>query len=128
MTLLASGPDEREALRALEEAVDAGLGEEEDEAEAEAEAEASLAELPEWRPAGQAISVPGIAASPGIAIGPVWHLKRRRLVVERTAKVPAVEEAEAPRRHRVRALGAARPLRGGQGEIRRRQGVDLPGA
>ena len=32
VTLLTSGPDERDALRALEEAVEAGLGEEEDEA------------------------------------------------------------------------------------------------
>lgn len=91
VTLLASGPDEHEALRALEDAVAAGLGEEEE------EAEAAVAELPEWRPAGPATGVPGIAASPGIAIGPVWHLKRRRLVVERTAKDPVAEE------HRLRS-------------------------
>ncbi|MDQ4070905.1 MAG: phosphoenolpyruvate--protein phosphotransferase, partial [Actinomycetota bacterium] len=36
--------------------------------------------------------VRGIAASPGIAIGPLWHLKRRRLVVERTARDPVAEE------------------------------------
>jgi phosphocarrier protein FPr len=88
LTLLAKGADADQALRALQDAVAAGLGEEED------EAEAALAELPEWRPAGPATSVPGIAASPGIAIAPVWHLKRRRLVVERTAKDPAAEEAK----------------------------------
>jgi phosphocarrier protein FPr len=86
VTLLASGPDEREALRALQDAVAAGLGEEEE------EAEVAVGELPEWRPAHDAASVPGIAASPGIAIGPLWHLKRRRLVVERTAKDPAAEQ------------------------------------
>jgi phosphocarrier protein FPr len=86
VTLLTKGPDETRALRALEDAVAAGLGEDEE------EEELPVAELPEWRPAGPASSVPGIAASPGIAIGPVWHLKRRRLVVERTAKDPRAEE------------------------------------
>jgi multiphosphoryl transfer protein len=87
LTLLASGPDQDEALRALQEAVASGLGEEE-------EAEEALAGLPEWRPSGSAVSVPGIAASPGIAIGPLWHLKRRRLVVERTARDPRAEEGK----------------------------------
>ncbi len=88
LTLLASGPDDREALRALQDAVASGLGEEQE------EAEEAVAELPEWRPSGSATGVPGIAASPGIAIGPLWHLKRRRLVVERTAKDPRVEESK----------------------------------
>ena len=87
LTLLASGPDDREALRALQDAVASGLGEEEE------EADEALAPLPEWRPSGSASGVPGIAASPGIAIGPLWYLKRRRLVVERTAKDPRVEES-----------------------------------
>ena len=85
LTLLTSGPDEQEALRALQDAVAAGLGEEE-------ETEEAPAGLPEWRPSGSATSVPGIAASPGIAIGPLWHLRRRRLVVERTARDPRAEE------------------------------------
>ena len=88
LTLLASGPDDREALRALQDAVASGLGEEQE------EAEEAVAELPEWRPSGSATGVPGIAASPGIAIGPLWHLKRRRLVVERTARDPRVEESK----------------------------------
>lgn len=87
LTLLASGPDEHEALQALREAVASGLGEEE-------EAEEPLAGLPEWRPSGSAVGVPGIAASPGIAIGPLWHLRRRRLVVERTARDPRAEEGK----------------------------------
>ena len=87
LTVLASGPDEGEALAALQEAVAAGLGEEEDEHDA-----GPAVELPSWSPSGPATSVPGIAASPGIAIGPLWHLKRRNLLVERTAKDPAAEE------------------------------------
>jgi multiphosphoryl transfer protein len=85
LTLLARGPDDQEALRALQDAVAAGLGEEE-------ETEEALVGLPEWRPSGSATSVPGIAASPGIAIGPLWHLRRRRLVVERTARDSRAEE------------------------------------
>ncbi len=85
LTLFASGPDELEALRALQGAVASGLGEEE-------EADEALVPLPEWRPSGSAVGVPGIAASPGIAIGPLWHLRRRRLVVERVARDPRVEE------------------------------------
>jgi phosphoenolpyruvate-protein phosphotransferase len=88
LTLFASGPDDREALRALQDAVTSGLGEEQE------EAEEAVAELPEWRPSGSATGVPGIAASPGIAIGPLWYLKRRRLVVERTARDPRVEESK----------------------------------
>ena len=87
LTLLASGPDEQEALRALQDAVAAGLGEED-------EIEEALIGLPEWRPSGSAVSVPGIAASPGIAIGPLWHLRRRRLVVERTARDPRAQEGK----------------------------------
>ena len=86
LTLFASGPDDQEALRALQDAVASGLGEKQE------EAEEAVPELPEWRPSGSATGVPGIAASPGIAIGPLWHLKRRRLVVERTARDPRVEE------------------------------------
>jgi multiphosphoryl transfer protein len=86
LTLFASGPDEEEVLRALQDAVASGLGEEHE------EAEDVISELPQWRPSGSATGVPGIAASPGIAIGPLWHLKRRRLVVERTARDPQVEE------------------------------------
>ena len=88
LTLFASGPDDQEALRALQDAVASGLGEEQE------EAEEAVPELPEWRPSGSATGVPGVAASPGIAIGPLWHLKRRHLVVERTARDPRVEESK----------------------------------
>ncbi len=87
VTLLAKGPDQGAALAALRQAVESGLGE-------DAEPEAVVGRAPDvtWSPAGEATAVPGIGPSPGIAIGPLWHLKRRRLVVEREAKDPAVEE------------------------------------
>jgi phosphoenolpyruvate-protein phosphotransferase len=87
LALLAKGPDQEAALAALREAVEAGLGEEEEPEEGPAAGGG-----PGWEPAGPASSVLGIPASRGIAIGPLWHLKRRRLVVERTARDPAVEE------------------------------------
>jgi phosphoenolpyruvate-protein phosphotransferase len=44
-----------------------------------------------WVPAMVGTTVPGLAASPGLAIGPVRHLRRRKIVVERTAKDPGRE-------------------------------------
>jgi multiphosphoryl transfer protein len=87
ITLLARGDDQDAALAALQAGVEGGLGEE------EAGAPAPLAKPagPAFRPTGDAIAVPGVAASPGLAIGPLWHLKRRRLVVERTAQDPGAE-------------------------------------
>ncbi|MCW2996577.1 MAG: fruB [Solirubrobacterales bacterium] len=88
LTVLAHGADQDAALAALVAAVDAGLGEA-DEHENGGPVEAAVVT---WAPQDEATGVPGIGASPGIAIGPLWHLKRRNLVVERHAKDPAVEE------------------------------------
>jgi phosphocarrier protein FPr len=117
LTLLAHGPDQDAALAALREAVESGLGEEEEEGP-EAAAAATVP-APGWAPAGVAVAVPGIAASPGIAIGPLWPLKHRRLVVERTARDPAAEE------HRLRqALESARAeLRDLHDEVKARSGA-----
>ncbi len=77
--LMAQGPDEAAALKALKEAVESGLGEEE---------EAPAAETPayEWQAEDSQAVVPGIPASPGLAIGPLRHFKRSKFVVEATAK------------------------------------------
>ena len=93
ITLLARGDDQDAALAALTAAVESGLGEA---AEAPGPATAPQGTIHRepavaFRPAGEATAVPGVAASPGIAIGPLWHLKRRRLVVERTAQDPGAE-------------------------------------
>jgi phosphocarrier protein FPr len=89
LALLARGPDQEAALAALREAVEAGLGEGEEEAGA---AGGPGVGYSGWEPAGPGTPVLGLPASGGLAIGPLWHLKRRRLVVERTARDPAVEE------------------------------------
>ena len=89
VTLAAKGDDAEEALAVLKAAVESGLGED---GEAAAPAPAPTAGgAPAFHPSGDATAVPGVAASPGIAIGPLWHLKRRRLVVERTARDPGAE-------------------------------------
>jgi multiphosphoryl transfer protein len=88
LTLAARGDDAEDALAALKAGVERGLGE--DGAAAPPPTRAATAG-PAYRPRGDATGVPGVAASPGIAIGPLWHLKRRRLVVERTAQDPGAE-------------------------------------
>ncbi|MDD9369858.1 MAG: phosphoenolpyruvate--protein phosphotransferase [Acidimicrobiales bacterium] len=117
VTLLAKGDDEDAALEALRAAVEGGLGEGDGaggpgvgapgagqvagegrsgEGAAGATPPGDTAPdlaVPAFRPTGDAVAVPGVAASPGLAIGPLWHLKRRRLVVERTAGDVRAEQA-----------------------------------
>ena len=83
LLIMARGPDEEAALAALKAAVAQGLGEDEAEAAIEHEAPARVAG------AGLALSTPGIAgiaASPGVAIGPLARLHAARIVVAATAK------------------------------------------
>lgn len=78
--VMAQGPDEKAALEALKQAVESGLGEEE-------EAPAAVAAPSyEWEPEPGARVIPGIPASPGLAIGPLRHYKRTKIVVEATAR------------------------------------------
>lgn len=89
ITVLARGPDQDAAVAALTEAVASGLREGE---ETHDRARAAVAAPPAFAPTGEATGVPGVGASPGIAIGPLWRLKPRSLVVERHAADPAVEQ------------------------------------
>ena len=115
VTVLAGGDDQGAALAALMEAVQAGLGEGEEEDVGPAVAPVTAA----WAPDGPATAVRGIGASPGIAIGPLWHLKRRRLVVERTARDPGVEE----RRLRKAIESARAELRNLHDDVKARSGA-----
>ena len=81
--IMARGTDEDEALQALEASVVAGLEDEE---------EAAPTPTLDWMPTFETAAVPGIAASPGMAIGKVHQFKRGKIVVEATAKDPVVEE------------------------------------
>jgi multiphosphoryl transfer protein len=86
--IMAEGPDEDEVLQALQEAVAAGLGDEEEELVAAPVPSAAMA----WEPKDVGKNIPGIAASPGLAIGTIRQFVHRRIVVEVTAKDPVVEE------------------------------------
>jgi phosphocarrier protein FPr len=81
--IMAEGPDEDAALQALKAAVESGLGEEE-EAETPTVAHG-------WTPTDVGQTLPGVAASPGLAIGPIQHYTHRKIVVEATAKDPKAE-------------------------------------
>ena len=81
--LMAQGRDEDEALERLKLEVEAGLGD-----EAEDVSSVTLGRTLSFESA----PIPGIAASPGLAIGSVFQLKRGKIVFEATAKDPAAEE------------------------------------
>jgi phosphoenolpyruvate-protein phosphotransferase len=94
VTISAEGPDAPAALAALKRQIET------------VEEEEILLASPThgWRPSSPpGATVPGLAASPGLAIGPLRLLRKRRIVVERTAKDPVRE------RQRLRdAIAAAR--------------------
>lgn len=80
--VMAEGPDAIEALAALREAIERGLEEEEEAQQA----------APEIAPiAWEGPTVAGVAASPGMAAGPVWQYQRGKIVVAATARDPAAE-------------------------------------
>ncbi|MFP5288145.1 MAG: phosphoenolpyruvate--protein phosphotransferase, partial [Thermoanaerobaculia bacterium] len=81
LRISAQGPDAEAALAALK-----GLIEQPEEEEIFLAGPAHG-----WSPRQVGATVPGLAASPGLAIGPLRHLRRRKIVVERTAKDPARE-------------------------------------
>jgi phosphocarrier protein FPr len=84
LKIMAQGDDADAALKTLQEAVLKGLDEEEEEQPA--------AVAHGWTPTYVGETVPGVTASPGLAIGPVRYFTHRKIVVEVTAKDPAVEE------------------------------------
>lgn len=82
--VMAQGADEDRAVETLRDAIAAGL-----EAEEETSAPIGLGQALKFESA----AVPGIAASPGLAMGSVFQLKRGKIIFEATAKDPAAEEA-----------------------------------
>jgi phosphocarrier protein FPr len=81
---MAQGADAEAALWALREAVESGLGEEEE------KPVVTLAHG--WTPTLVGQTIPGLAASPGLAIGPIRLFQQRKIVVEATARDPVAEE------------------------------------
>ncbi len=82
--ILASGPDAPEALTALKEAVESGLGDEE-----EQEPAASTAT---WIPASSGRALAGVAAAPGLAIGRIHQFQPSQIVVKDRDSDPAAEK------------------------------------
>lgn len=85
--LTADGTDAQQALTALQAAIEAGLG---DEPQAGTDAAAAI---PPATPAiaWEAETVAGIAASPGLVIGPLRQFRRAKFVVTATAKDSVAE-------------------------------------
>jgi phosphocarrier protein FPr len=82
MRLMAEGSDADRALQTLEAAIAAGLEDEEE----------TLPAVTLGRTlAFESKAIPGIAASPGLAIAPVYQLKRGKIVFAATAKDAAAE-------------------------------------
>jgi len=81
LRVMAEGLDADEALAALRDAIEAGLEEE--------EAAAAAPEMPQIQWEGPTLA--GVAASPGMAAGPVWQYQRGKIVVAPTARDAAAE-------------------------------------
>jgi phosphoenolpyruvate-protein phosphotransferase len=79
--LMAQGRDEAEALETLRREIEAGLEDEEE------TISISLGRSLQF----ESDAIPGIAASPGLAIGTVFQFKRGKIVFEATAKDPTHE-------------------------------------
>ena len=82
----ARGEDAAAALAALQEAVAAGLGEEQEPSAPDTAVNHG------WQPQNVAATVPGIKASPGLAIGPVRQYVHERIVVAEDSKDPEAEK------------------------------------
>lgn len=91
--IMASGPDEDSALKALKEAVERGLGDVEEPSQVAKAARPTHG----WIPKAVGRRIPGMAASPGLAIGPIRQYRHRKIVVEVMAKDPQAEEVELHR-------------------------------
>jgi phosphocarrier protein FPr len=99
--ITAAGPDAGAALAALRAAIEGGLG--------EGDASAAPEPHPAWTPAGASHMVAGVAASPGLAIGPLYQFQATRIAV---TDAPA-DDADAEKRRLAQALETAREQLGG---------------
>lgn len=71
----AEGPDARDALKALQAALESGLGDEPEEHSASSSGETG------WTPQAAVLTIPGVTASGGLAIGPLRQYRQRAIVV-----------------------------------------------
>ena len=110
LRVMAEGPDAQGALAALRDAIEAGLEEEE-------ETTVAASSMPQIQWEGPTLA--GVAASPGMAAGPVWQYQRGKIVVAPTAHDVAAEMTRL-----ARALESAkRELVALYDEVKSRAGV-----
>jgi phosphocarrier protein FPr len=90
--LRARGQDADAALAALREAVESGLGEAEEPAPTAAQTAASAKQPTAWTPSSDVRTINGVGAAPGLAIGPIFQMKRTHVVVEDTPGDAAAQQ------------------------------------
>jgi phosphocarrier protein FPr len=86
LTLAVDGPDADQAIEALRSAIASGLG------DADHDEHAVVPGTSGWQPAADTPAIPGIAASPGLAIGPIHIYATVQLQIVDNAKDAAEEE------------------------------------
>jgi len=86
LRILARGADADQALAQLAQAVNSGLGDEDEPETTDAP------DLPAWIPVSRGHAIAGVSASPGLAIGPVFHYRPAHLVVNDTPQDAETEE------------------------------------
>ena len=96
LRILARGPDAAAALRAIEDAIEQGLGE-------GPEVE-QIVETYAWTPVSAGKVIAGVAASPGLAIGRLHQFKRTQIVVSDATP----HDRAAERQHLQQAIAVAR--------------------
>ena len=133
VVLVAEGPDAAAAIAALAPEVASGLG---DEGSAPAQAPATTEVSAEAAPAPRPRSddpnlLLGVAASPGLAVGQVWRLRREEIPVAETGEAPnqerrRLEDALDLGKNQLEALQAELRVTGRSGQgghLRRPPGV-----
>jgi len=95
ITISAQGPDAQEALMALKELIDSGIGEE---TNADTSINHRNIAYRDWEPQHVATTIYGIAAAEGLAIGPIRHYRRTPIVItdhpgDRLSETAALEQA-----------------------------------
>lgn len=95
--LLVDGADEEQALAVIEAAIRAGLGDEDHQATLEAKPTPIQKEVPIVVPQAAETSEPGVikgvAAAPGIAVGPIFHFQQAEFDLEKAKPSMGLEEA-----------------------------------
>ena len=113
--ILVSGPDATSALKALEAAVESGLGDKE---EPETPAQDSVA----WQPVSDGRVITGVTAAPGLALGRLYQFQTTRIVATDTRKGSASEEEQDLRaaletaREQLGSIHEEMAARSGEGE------------